>query len=44
MEQNDPAVTGDWDVALRDEGIVVRDEGYGFLYLDEAPDGGGGSS
>ena len=44
MEQNDPAVTGDWDVTLRDEGIVVRDEGYGFLYLDEAPEVDGGSS
>ena len=27
--------TGDWDVALRDAGIRFRDEGYGFLYLDE---------
>lgn len=37
MEENDPAVTGDWDVALRDEGLVFRDEGYGFLYLGESP-------
>jgi arylsulfatase A-like enzyme len=36
MEQNDPSVTGDWDVALREEGIAFRDEGYGFLYLDES--------
>jgi predicted AlkP superfamily pyrophosphatase or phosphodiesterase len=36
MEQNDPEVTGDWDVALREEGIAFRDEGYGFLYLDES--------
>jgi predicted AlkP superfamily pyrophosphatase or phosphodiesterase len=35
MQQTDPAVTGDWDVALRDAGIRFRDEGYGFLYLDE---------
>ena len=33
MELADPEVTGDWDVALEDEGLVVRDEGYGFLYL-----------
>ena len=35
MQQTDPTVTGDWDVALRAEGIRFRDEGYGFLYLDE---------
>jgi predicted AlkP superfamily pyrophosphatase or phosphodiesterase len=35
MQQTDPAVTGDWDVALRDHGVRFRDEGYGFLYLDE---------
>ncbi|HEX5586524.1 MAG TPA: alkaline phosphatase family protein [Acidimicrobiia bacterium] len=35
MQQTDPEVTGDWDVALRDAGIRFRDEGYGFLYLDE---------
>jgi phosphonoacetate hydrolase len=35
MQQTDPAVTGDWDDALRDAGIRFRDEGYGFLYLDE---------
>jgi predicted AlkP superfamily pyrophosphatase or phosphodiesterase len=37
MEESDPAVRGDWDVALRDEGLVFRDEGYGFLYLGESP-------
>src|SRR5581483_3083144 len=35
MEETDPAVNGDWDVALRDAGITFRDEGYGFLYLGE---------
>ena len=35
MEENDPDITGDWDVNLRDEGLAFRDEGYGFLYLDE---------
>ncbi len=35
MEENDRAVTGDWDVALRDHGINVRDEGYGFLYFGD---------
>jgi hypothetical protein len=38
MEESDPAVRGDWDVALRDEGLVFRDEGYGFLYLGESPE------
>ncbi len=33
MAQTDPAVRGDWDVALREQGVAVRDEGYGFLYL-----------
>ncbi len=33
MELADPEVTGDWDVALEDEGLAVRDEGFGFLYL-----------
>jgi hypothetical protein len=37
MEESDPEVRGDWDVALRDEGLVFRDEGYGFLYLGESP-------
>jgi phosphonoacetate hydrolase len=35
MEENDPTVTGDWDVTLRDAGLRFRDEGYGFLYFDE---------
>jgi phosphonoacetate hydrolase len=35
MEETDPAVTGDWDVVLRDHGLTFRDEGYGFLYLGE---------
>jgi phosphonoacetate hydrolase len=35
MEATNPAVQGDWDVALRDAGIQFRDEGYGFLYLGE---------
>jgi len=35
MEENDPTVTGDWDVHLREAGIPARDEAYGFLYLDE---------
>ena len=33
MELADPAVTGDWDAALAEHGVPVRDEGYGFLYL-----------
>ena len=33
MEESDPAVRGDWDVALAEAQVVVRDEGYGFLYL-----------
>lgn len=33
MEENDPDVRGDWDVALRDAGIKARDEAYGFLYF-----------
>jgi predicted AlkP superfamily pyrophosphatase or phosphodiesterase len=33
MQLADPAVTGDWDEALRTAGVPVRDEGYGFLYL-----------
>ncbi len=37
MEENDPAVTGDWDVDLREAGLVFRDEGYGFLYLGDPP-------
>ena len=36
MEENDPTATGDWDVSLREAGLRFRDEGYGFLYFDEA--------
>jgi phosphonoacetate hydrolase len=35
MEENDREVTGDWDVALREEDLTFRDEGYGFLYMGE---------
>ena len=35
MELANPAVTGDWDAALEESGIGVRDEGYGFLYLTD---------
>ena len=35
MQQTDPEVRGDWDVALREHGISFRDEGYGFLYLGD---------
>jgi len=33
MEETNPAVTGDWDAALRAAGIPFRDEGYGFVYV-----------
>jgi arylsulfatase A-like enzyme len=33
MEESDPAVRGDWDEALAEANLAVRDEGYGFLYL-----------
>jgi phosphonoacetate hydrolase len=35
MELADPRVTGDWDAALSQAGVGVRDEGYGFLYLTD---------
>lgn len=35
MEENNPAVRGDWDVPLREAGLRFRDEGYSFLYLGE---------
>jgi hypothetical protein len=35
MQETDPRVTGDWDVALRAAGLEFRDEGYGFLYLND---------
>ena len=37
MEETDPEVRGDWGVALTDAGLTFRDEGYGFLYLGDAP-------
>jgi hypothetical protein len=33
MEESDPAVRGDWDVAFAEANVLVRDEGYGFLSL-----------
>jgi predicted AlkP superfamily pyrophosphatase or phosphodiesterase len=33
MEENDPGVRGDWDVALRAAGVEARDEAYSFLYF-----------
>jgi phosphonoacetate hydrolase len=33
MEETDPEVRGDWDVALTRAGIPFRDEGHGFIYL-----------
>jgi len=33
MEETDPAITGDWDAALRAAGVPFRDEGYAFVYL-----------
>jgi hypothetical protein len=35
MQETDPMVRGDWDIALRDAGVDVRDEGYSFLYVDQ---------
>lgn len=34
MEETNPAVRGDWAAPLRDAGLNLRDEGYGFLYLN----------
>jgi predicted AlkP superfamily pyrophosphatase or phosphodiesterase len=34
METSNPAVTGDWDAALRAGGVDFRDEAYGFVYLN----------
>lgn len=33
MEETDRSCTGDWDAALAEAGVRVRDEGYGFLYF-----------
>jgi phosphonoacetate hydrolase len=35
MQETDPTVRGDWGVTLRDAGVKVRDEGYGFLYVGD---------
>lgn len=34
MEESDPSVGGDWSPMLAAAGIDVRDEAFGFLYLD----------
>jgi arylsulfatase A-like enzyme len=34
MEESDPSVGGDWSPALVAAGLDVRDEAFGFLYLD----------
>jgi predicted AlkP superfamily pyrophosphatase or phosphodiesterase len=34
MEETNPAVRGDWAAPLLDAGLNLRDEGYGFLYLN----------
>jgi predicted AlkP superfamily pyrophosphatase or phosphodiesterase len=34
MEESNPEVGGDWSPALRDAGLDVRDEAFGFLYVD----------
>ncbi len=34
MEESDPAVGGDWSPALAAAGLDVRDEAFGFLYLN----------
>jgi predicted AlkP superfamily pyrophosphatase or phosphodiesterase len=36
MEESDPAVQGDWDEALAEANVPVRDEGYGFLYVGDS--------
>lgn len=33
MEETNPEVTGNWADHLKAEGIVFRDEGYGFIYI-----------
>jgi predicted AlkP superfamily pyrophosphatase or phosphodiesterase len=35
-EGADPDCLGDWDDALRAEGIAFRDEAYGFIYLGQS--------
>jgi len=34
MEESQPGVDGDWSPVLRAAGLDVRDEAFGFLYLD----------
>ena len=34
MEDTNPAVTGDWSIALDACGVPYRDEAYGFIYVD----------
>jgi phosphonoacetate hydrolase len=34
MEDSNPAVTGDWSMALDACGVAYRDEAYGFIYVD----------
>ena len=34
MEESRPGVGGDWSPALHDAGLDVRDEAFGFLYLN----------
>jgi phosphonoacetate hydrolase len=34
MEDSNPAVTGDWSMALDAAGVPYRDEAYGFIYVD----------
>jgi arylsulfatase A-like enzyme len=36
MEESDPSVRGDWDEALAEANVPVRDEGYGFLYMGDS--------
>ncbi len=33
MEENNPSVQGDWGIPLKESGLTLRDEAYGFLYL-----------
>jgi phosphonoacetate hydrolase len=34
MEDSNPAVTGDWSIALDACGVPYRDDAYGFIYVD----------
>jgi phosphonoacetate hydrolase len=34
MEDSNPAVTGNWSIALDACGVPYRDEAYGFIYVD----------